>query len=710
MPHPIKSDEKSILLNWLHRFGSRFKTGFVVTDPLNDEDAIVFANEAFTQITGYSFDEVRGTNLAFLQGEDTNMDLIREIDQQLRKAESVNEEILNYKKDGTPFWNELVIQPIINGDGEILFNASFMLDVTGRKKNESLLKLQESIFKGINEGQELDEVLQNINTVAESFLPTGTASAILFKEANNDWTIKAAEAIQMRNILALKKELTHCTIYTPLLVKQLCPGTDKDFGASWSLPLFDSGGQLNGILILFVKEVADPTSAQLEDLKKLIPVIQLTKTFFDQQNQYRWLAYSDPETNLPNRHAFLKTLKKNLNSKKNYFVATIQPSEYTKVVDVYGRDAADELFIQLARRLEKIGRNKNNYVGRASSSSLVATNELIGKDNSKYYVYQLKKIVSEPFVVAGEEMFITLKTGISLSNGEEASAEEIFRRADVALTFAKRQTGNAISFYRDLQIEETAQEITIFNELTKALSANEIDVHLQPKVSLETSEITGFEALARWTSPVLGQVPPIHFIPVAENTGKIIELEIGVLTKVMKWLEQRDRAGLKMYQVAVNISVDHFFHSSFVSMLQELVSKYEIEPKYIRLEITESIGLVDFEKGRLIFNKLHQAGFEISIDDFGIGYSSLSYLPQLQVNELKIDRSFIKELDKRDTRAVVMTIIQLAINLNMSVVAEGIEKKEQIETLLAFGCKIGQGFYYYKPMPLEEIDVLLQKK
>lgn len=713
MDHPLKNEEKLRLIGWLHRFGSRFKTGFIVTDPTDNKDAVVFVNDEFTKITGYTSDEVVGTNLRFLQGENTDMNIIREINQKLREAEPVNEELLNYKKDGTPFWNELVIQPIINGEGEILFNAAFMLDITCRKKNESLLTLQEKIFRGINEGLELDELLKNISDVLETFLPTGATTSFLFKEGNDDWAVKTANLIPEEVLLELSAKSTRNESFIEsdlLLIKQHMEKTEQDYQSSWTLPLLDNFGKLTGVLMIYVKEMLNPTEAQRQYLHDLLPVIQLTKTFFEQQQRYRILAFTDVGTALPNRHAFLEEVKTVIEKRTNYFIAIVRPSEYDKIIDLYGRDAADELFIQLARRLRKIGRGKVNYVGKSSSSSLIITNELSGVGNSEYYVVQLGKVVSEPFIVAGKEMFITLKTGISFSRNDTFPAEEMIRRADVALTYAKRMSGSAMSFYKDLQYEETAQEMTIFNELTKALAKNEIDVHFQPKVNLKTREIQGFEALARWYSPLLGQVPPDLFIPIAESTGKIIELDIDVLTIVLDWHRQRKRAGSKMYQVAVNISADHFFHKSFVSKLKLLTEEHDVEPKYLRLEITESIGLVDLERAQDIFKELHLAGFEVSIDDFGVGYSSLSYLPKLQFSELKIDRSFINELDVQDTRAVIKTIIQLAKNLRLSTVAEGIEEEAQIETLLSLGCEIGQGFYFYKPMPLAEVDLLLKKK
>ena len=179
------------------------------------------------------------------------------------------------------------------------------------------------------------------------------------------------------------------------------------------------------------------------------------------------------------------------------------------------------------------------------------------------FLVELGKIVAEPFIVAGQEMFITLKIGISFSEGDQTSEEELLRRADIAMSDAKKKPGNAMSFYRDLQNEETIKEMRIFNELSKALLAQEIDVHLQPKVDLKDGEIIGFEALARWFSPVLGPVPPNLFIPAAENMGKIIDLEIIVLSKVMEWQRKREQSGEKMYQVAVNISVHHFFDQHF---------------------------------------------------------------------------------------------------------------------------------------------------
>lgn len=711
--------EKTGLIKWIQQFGSRFQTGFIVTDPGVGNDPIVFVNEAFTDITGFSSEEVVGRNLSFLHGEETDMDLISEIDKKLRNGMPANAEILNYKKDGTPFWNELVIQPLVNDNGKILFTASFILDITERKKDESLLKLQEKIFTGINAGEELGYLLQKICDVIESFFPGGSICSILLKEKNGSWTVGAAESVPetlLREMLInastvgdeipVEMSIVESILDNPEWEMRLSASSMLDYNASWSVPTRNSEGNLNGIFTVCMRKSGLPTETQMQFLEKLPPLIQLAKSYYEQQEQYRRLAFSDPETGLPNRYAFLDKLKRNISDGGEHFVAVIEPGEYVKIVDLYGRDAADELFIQLGKRIGKVGNEKLNYIGRFSSASLVMTGDSSEGDGDTFLL-ELGKSVAEPFIVAGQEMFITLKIGISFSKGDLKTEEELLRRADIAMSDSKKKPGNAMSFYRDLHNEESIKEMKIFNELSKALLAQEIDVFLQPKVDLKDGKIIGFEALARWFSPVMGPVPPNLFIPAAESMGKIIDLEIIILSKVMEWQRKRERSGEEMYQVAVNISVHHFFDRTFVEELKKLAVNYDLSPKHIMLEMTESIGLVDLQKAKLIFCALNAAGFEISVDDFGVGYSSLSYLPQLPLCELKIDRSFISALDEPGTLAVVRTIIQLAENLNLRTVAEGIEEERHIEILRNLGCKVGQGFYYYKPMPLQEVERLL---
>jgi len=251
--------------------------------------------------------------------------------------------------------------------------------------------------------------------------------------------------------------------------------------------------------------------------------------------------------------------------------------------------------------------------------------------------------------------------------------------------------------------------MTVLNHLSQAIKNKEITVHLQPKVDLRNGEIQSIEALARWVSPKLGFVSPAIFIPVAESAGKVREIDVQVLEIVLSWLAERQKVGKKLVKIAVNISPDHFYYTHFVQDTLKLVRKYEIDPSNIILEVTENIGLVDFQSAFTIIQELKSYGFKTSVDDFGTGFSSLSYLQQLPFTELKIDRSFINALEDPATLAIVRSIIQLALNLGMISVAEGIETEEQVEILRALGCTVGQGYFYFKPMAIEQLDTILDQ-
>lgn len=251
------------------------------------------------------------------------------------------------------------------------------------------------------------------------------------------------------------------------------------------------------------------------------------------------------------------------------------------------------------------------------------------------------------------------------------------------------------------------KQMNTLNQLSYGIQHDEFTIHLQPKINFKTLAIEGFEALSRWHSHILGVVS--IFIPIAEQAGKIKEIDTLVLRKVLQWLQQQLQNDLQIVPIAINISPDHFYDQTFLEDLLTLIQLYQVPPTYIKLEVTESIELVDFKKAAAILVALQQFGIDCSIGDFGVGFSSLSYLPQLPFSEIKIDRSFINTMDDPGVHAVVQTIIQLAKNLNMRAVVEGIETIEQVNMLRAMDCPVGQGYYFYKPMSLEGATGLLKQ-
>jgi len=419
------------------------------------------------------------------------------------------------------------------------------------------------------------------------------------------------------------------------------------------------------------------------------------------------LAYMDITTGLPNRHSFLNKVEKDKEHGQCGYIKILKPSEFHQIVELYGREAGDELLRQIAKRLNEEKDEYNEYIARFTSSSLILSS-VTSQATFQNYEKRIKEIIRQPFIIGGKHIFITLKTGIAFYNDDIKIADAI-RFADNALSFAANKPGTHMEIFTQERNDVLEQQMTVLNHLSQALKNKEISVHLQPKVDLRTGEIQSIEALARWISPKLGFVSPAVFIPVAESAGKVREIDVQILEIVLSWLAERKKMGKNLVRVAVNISPDHFYYVHFVQDIVNLVRKFDIDPEYIILEVTENIGLVDFQSAFTIIQELKSYGFKTSVDDFGTGFSSLSYLQRLPFTELKIDRSFINAINDAATLAIVRSIIQLALNLGMTSVAEGIENEEQVEILRALGCTVGQGYFYYKPMPIEQLDKILDE-
>lgn len=703
------TEERVRIEQWLNRFGSRFELGFFVVNP-SENYKINYVNEAFTKVTGIGIEQLGRKITELLSDQETTL-LFETMKEQFKKGHSTKVEMNRQNQDGSPVWVEVIMQPVLNKFGQAISIVGFVFDVTKRKTNESILKLQECILRGLHEGKKLHQIMEDIRDKITVFIPEASACAYLSKE-NGKWCIEKTAELSRALFAELENDMqfdVEALQKRTLIVNQLTPSQIHPYVESWNMPIADVEGEITNIFSVYTKEHNQLSTESADYLRRIAPIIQMAMAFFNQQRKMKWLAYSDPTTGLPNHHSIIREINERTGRAEHFFLAIIQPAEYTSIINLYGRTEIDNLFLQFTKRIKRLRGKKQSFIGKTTTEAIVLIATAENNQDIKKYLKEIQSITVEPFIVAETEMYMTLKIGVAESKAYCYSAEELVRRADAALASSKKQAGCVVSVYKEMRNEQETKELTVTTELLKALSACEIDVYLQPKVILKTGEIIGFEALARWHSKKLGFVSPGEFIPLAEKNGSIIELEKQVLGKVLSWLGKRNKAGKKMYQIAVNISVDHFFDGSFISTLTKLISAYNIPPKYLKLEMTESIGLVDFKNAKDVFNELHNLGFEISIDDFGIGYSSLSYLPKLLVDELKIDRSFINGIEGEETHAVVTTIQQLATNLKVCTVAEGVEEAYQVEALLKIGYQVGQGYYFYKPMPMDEATALLEQ-
>ncbi len=438
-----------------------------------------------------------------------------------------------------------------------------------------------------------------------------------------------------------------------------------------------------------------------------------------QEEKIVFLAFHDVLTGLANSRLFKERLQGAMTlaerHKLNVAVLSVNVDRFKRINDTLGNKVGDKLLKIVAGRIDDAVRG-SDFVARNSVSDDSSVSRLSGDDftimlsqvpNSDIagkVATRITEKLAEQCIIDGHEIYITGSAGISIFPDDGLDVDQLVRNSSSALQHAKQQGGNRFCYFEQKMNSSSIEKLHIENDLRKALGKNEFVLFYQPQVDGHTGEIIGAEALIRWVNEERGMVAPFHFIPVLEETGMIIDVGEWVIRTTceqqQKWVQQ----GKKLIDLSVNLSAIQFSQDDFVSRVKTIIEETKADPKKIVLEITESL-LLDNDSG--VVEKLEQfrdMGFCISIDDFGTGYSSLSYLRKLPINELKIDRSFVKDISTElDDGTIAKTIIALARSLKLEVIAEGVEVESQLDFLLGQGCNRIQGFYFGKPVPAEDL-------
>lgn len=431
----------------------------------------------------------------------------------------------------------------------------------------------------------------------------------------------------------------------------------------------------------------------------------LDKQFADQH--VHKLAYKDALTGLPNRTAFVEQFQQELEhaKRKNSKVAVffIDLDRFKDVNDSMGHEAGDILLKALSGRLKNCIRSGDMLARIGGDEFVVVLSDMTGKTAPDQVAKAMLNALKEPFSLAGNEVFAGVSIGLAIYPDDGLSKETLLKNADTAMYRAKAAGRNTYRAYTQEMSEVLEQRMRIETELRKVLADNELSLYFQPKQDTSTAEVIGSEALVRWEHRLRGMVSPAEFIPVAEEMGLIKEIGLWVLdtacATAKKWQLEYDYYGT----VAVNVSAVQMAEENFVSLVGMCLAKHELEPKYIELEVTESMVLDNIDAMLEKLNDIAAMGVSISIDDFGTGYSSFNYLKQLPANTLKLDMEFIKEIPENEAdMAVVDGMIVLAHNLGMKVVAEGVEAQDQYDFLAEHSCDLVQGYLINKPLSEDE--------
>jgi diguanylate cyclase (GGDEF)-like protein/PAS domain S-box-containing protein len=422
------------------------------------------------------------------------------------------------------------------------------------------------------------------------------------------------------------------------------------------------------------------------------------------------MAYHDGLTDLPNRSAFLQALAQMIEAcegtNEEFAVLSVDLDGLKEINDVFGHAIGDKLLIEVARRIQTAARG--GVVARLSGDEFGLIIDGKQPAAGKALAEQLAEALADEFLIDGKSVRTGVTTGISVFPHNGADAASLLANAGAALFRAKAKSRGSISLYEPEMDQQIRDRRVLHQDLSMAIRNGELSLYYQPQAksrhTVASSEVIGFEALARWMHPVRGFVPPSDFIPLAEESGLIVEMGKWILREAC-----REAASWpKPLQIAVNLSPAQFLHGDLVSLVHTILLETGLAPGRLELEITEGVLIEDFDRGVALLRRLKALGVRVSMDDFGSGYSSLSYLQAFPFDKIKIDRAFVMNLGRNpQSAAIVRAVIGLGHGLEMSIVAEGVETQEQLGFLADEGCDAVQGYFIGKPLPIAQYAKLV---
>ncbi|MFA4134633.1 MULTISPECIES: EAL domain-containing protein [unclassified Brevibacillus] len=652
----------------------------------DDKGVITYVNDKFCEISRYEVDELVGNTHRVINSRYHSKSFFKLMWETIKQGRVWKGEVKNRAKDGTEYWMNTTIVPFLDDRGVPYQYVSIRTDITDRIEAEAALA----------------EALQNDFRRTVQNLQNCVFKIVTDQKGSITYTLcegKIAEALGLTSERMLRK--TSYEIFPYEVAEQMESNFRRAFaGESVTFEL-----QLSGNDYYITLSPIEENGEIMEMVGSMIDITERKKA----EETIRYMAHYDSLTNLPNRTLFHEKLAEAMLKAKQkdekIGVMFIDLDRFKNINDTLGHSIGDVLLQAVANRLICCLR-KEDSVSRLGGDEFAifltgATHKEAGE-----IAQRIITSMSESITLDHIEIFITPSIGISMYPDDGDDIEALLKHADAAMYLAKEQGKNNYQFFSEELHQVLAKKLQLERELRKALDEKQFTLHYQPKIHLQTGQIIGMEALIRWDHPDLGLIPPIQFIPIAEETGLIVPLGEWVMRTACQQTKAWQEAGFTQLAVAVNISLRQFMQNNLIEMITSILEETGLAPQYLELEITESMALnVDYTIR--ILNRLKALGVSISIDDFGTGYSSLSYLSQFPIDRLKIDQSFLRNLNPQN-QAIIKTIIHMAHNMKIAVIAEGVETHEHVDFLKEQLCNEVQGYFYSKPLPTKEIDSFLQ--
>jgi diguanylate cyclase (GGDEF)-like protein/PAS domain S-box-containing protein len=653
---------------------------------------IEYVNPEFSKVTGYAFEEAIGQSPGILKSGLTAPEYYRDMWATMVSGEIWRGELLNRKKSGELFWESEVISALKNAAGEITHFIAVKEDVTERKHQEKRLRLWERAIES------------SVNAILITDAEVPGNPLIYANPAFERITGYSQEEALGRNCSFLQNEDTDQPAVEELRQaireqregRVLLRNYRKDGSLFWNELLIAPVRDESGKITHFVGIQNDVTERKAHE------------------TQLEYQANYDTLTGLANRNLFQDRLSQALISARrndrSLAVLFIDLDNFKNINDSLGHDAGDLLLAQVAARLAGNVREGDTVARQGGDEFVLILSEIREDDDVTVVAQKILKAMSAPFDIGGRELHITCSIGIASYPKDGEDSQTLLKNADAAMYRAKELGRNNAQYYAAEMNVKAMERLVLENGLYHALERDEFLLHYQPQVDLRTGEIAGMEALVRWQHPKLGLVSPAMFIPVAEDSGLIVSLGEWVLRTACAQNKAWQLAGLKPISVAVNLSARQFRQPDLVEKVAVILDETGLDPACLELELTESLVMQDVEKTITTLGKLKAMGIKLSVDDFGTGYSSLSYLKRFPIDTLKIDQSFVRDITTDpDDAAIAKSIISMAHDMQLRVIAEGVETEAQKSFLQQRHCDEMQGYLFSRPVAAAEFETLLRE-